>query len=37
MNEVEGVDDPLFIQGQTNSDESENIVTEVKEEGIGDD
>ena len=37
MNEEESVDDPLDIQGQTNSDVSENIVTEVKEEGIGDD
>jgi hypothetical protein len=37
MNEEESVDDPLSIQGQTNSDVSENIVTVVKEEGIGDD
>ena len=37
MNEEESVDDPLSIQGQINSDVSENIVTEVKEEGIGDD
>ena len=37
MNEEESVDDPLSIQGQTNSEESENIVTEVKEEGIDDD
>ena len=36
MNEEESVDDPLDIQGQTNSDVSENIVTEVKE-GIDDD
>ena len=33
----ESVDDPLSIQGQTNSDVSENIVTEVKEEVIRDD
>ena len=37
MNEEESVDDPLSIQGETNSDVSENIVTEVKEEGIRDD
>ena len=37
MNEEESVDDPLSIQGQTNSDVSENIVTEVKEEVIRDD
>jgi uncharacterized Zn-finger protein len=37
MKEEESVDDPLSIQGQTNSDESENIVTEVKEELIDDD
>ena len=37
MNEEESVDDPLSIQGQTNSDVSENIVTEVKEEEIRDD
>ena len=36
MNEEESVDDPLSIEGQTNSDVSENIVTEVKE-GIDDD
>ena len=34
---MESVDDPLSFQGQTNSDESENIVAEVKEEVIGDD
>ena len=32
----ESVDDPLSIQGKTNSNVSENIVTEVKEEVIGD-
>ena len=32
MNEEESVDDPLSIQGQTNSDVSENIFTEVKED-----
>jgi hypothetical protein len=32
INEDERVDDPLSIQGQTNSDESENIVTEVCQE-----
>ena len=32
MNEEESVDDPLSIQGQINSDVSENIVTEVKED-----
>jgi uncharacterized Zn-finger protein len=37
MNEEESVDDPLSIQGQTNSDVSEIIVKEVKEEGVGDD
>ena len=37
INEEESVDDPLSIQGQTNSNVSENIVTEVKEEGVGDD
>ena len=36
MNEEESVDDPLSIQGQTNSDVSENIVTEVKEEVFDD-
>ena len=37
MNEEESVDDPLSIQKEKASDESENIVTEVKEEGIRDD
>ena len=37
LNEEESGDDPLSIQGQINSDVSENIVTEVKEEVIGDD
>ena len=37
MNEEESVDDPFSIQGQTNSDVSENIVTEVKEEVIRED
>ena len=37
MNEEESADDHLSIQGHINSDVSENIVTEVKEEGIGDD
>jgi hypothetical protein len=37
MNEEESVDDPLSIQGQINSNVSENIVTEVKEELNSDD
>ena len=33
----ETVDDPLNVQGETTSGESENIVTKLKEEGIEDD
>ena len=37
MNEEESVEDPLFIQGETNSDVGDYIVTEIKREGIDDD
>ena len=36
INEEESVDDSLSIQGETTKDESDNIVTEVKEEVIDD-
>ena len=37
INEEEGVDDPLYIQGDTTEIESQNIVAELKEEVIDDD
>ena len=37
INEDESVDDPLSIQKDNASDESENIITKLKEEGIEDD